>query len=93
MEFVKIIVDFIVLGAIGLFCSATLILWYVFCEACIFDQGYLAWLGKRKVLKTIVILLSGTLIWGGLLFAIHEKLWTGESIPRSSVEQRQGRSQ
>lgn len=75
MEFMQIIIDFITLGAIGLFATITLALWYEFCEIFIFGQGYLGWLRRHKVLKAIIICSIGVLIWGSALYHIHQFLW------------------
>lgn len=90
LEFIRIVVDFIVLSAIGFFCTTTLIVWYIFCDAFVFNQGYLSWLVKKPAVKALVIILSGILIWGAALMTIHKELWTEDNIP---VEQEQGRLQ
>jgi len=75
MELVHIIVDFLTLGIIGGFSTVTLAIWYGFCEAFIFEQGYLRFLNRHGVLKAIVVLGLGVYIWGMALLKIHALLW------------------
>ena len=90
MEFIKIVIDFIVLSAIGFFCITTLIVWYIFCDAFVFRQGYFSRLAEKPAVKALVIVLSGILIWGATLMTIHKELWTEDN---PVIEQKQGRSQ
>lgn len=75
MEFMHIIIDFITLGAIGLFSTITLAIWYEFCQIFVFDQGYLSWFRNHKIFKTFLILGSGIVIWGTALLYVHYLLW------------------
>lgn len=75
MEFMYIIIDFITLGAVGLFSTITLAIWYEFCQIFIFDQGYFSWFNRHKIFKTLLILSSGVIIWGTALLYIHNLLW------------------
>ena len=81
MDFMHIIVDFFTLGTIGLFSTITLALWYEFCEIFIFDQGYLQWLRKFKILKALIILSTGIILWGTALWQVHHFLWDGAITP------------
>lgn len=80
MEFVQIILDFVTLGAFGLFSTITLMIWFSFCEVFIFEEGYLQWLKKRPALRIAVVLISGALIWGTLLVQTHKFLWGEQSV-------------
>lgn len=80
MEFMHIIIDFITLGAIGLFSTITLAIWYEFCQIFIFDQGYLFWFNKHKVFKTILVLGGGIIIWGTALLYVHYLLWHADTL-------------
>lgn len=80
MEFMQIIIDFVTLGAIGLFSTITLAIWYEFCEIFIFDQGYLTWFKRHNVIKAILVLTVGVLVWGSALVGIHQFLWNEHAI-------------
>ena len=75
MELVHIIVDFLTLGIVGFCIIATLLIWWGFCESFIFEQGYLNRLNRHGVLKAIIIVGIGLLIWGMALVKIHYLLW------------------
>jgi len=75
MEFMHIIVDFVTLGAVGLFSAITLAIWYGFCDIFIFEQGYLGWINRHKFIKTVLVLTSGIVIWGSALCLVHHTLW------------------
>lgn len=75
MEFMQIIIDFVTLGAIGLFSTITLAVWYEFCNIFVFDQGYLRWLQRHSILKAIIVITLGVAIWGNALCQIHQFLW------------------
>lgn len=76
MQFVHIIVDFFVLGILSLFSTVTIGLWYIFVDSFILKRGYLAFINKYTMLKAILILITGVLIWGSAIVGIHKMLWT-----------------
>ena len=75
MQFIHIIVDFFVLGILSLFSTVTIGLWYIFVDSVILKRGYLAFINKYTMLKAILILITGILIWGSAIVTIHKMLW------------------
>lgn len=75
MELVYIIVDFLALGMIGCATTINLAIWYGFCEAFIFEQGYFSFINRHGFLKALLVFSIGVLIWGTALIKIHQLLW------------------
>ena len=75
IEFMQLIMDFITLGAIGFFATITLLIWISFCEVFIFEQGYFRCLRNYRVVKALLVLISGIIIWGSALCKVHDMLW------------------
>lgn len=75
LQFMQIIVDFITLGALGLFSTITLGVWYCFVDAFVFEQGYFKFINRFKLLKVLLIMISGIFLWGSALLEIHVLLW------------------
>lgn len=78
MQFMELMADIITLGILGLFAVITLGLWYNFCEIFVFSHSYLAWFNKHKVIKTILIIVTGIWIWTNALVEVHYLLWGNE---------------
>lgn len=76
MSLIHIVTDFIALGITGAFVTVTLLTWLSFLEITVYQQGYLKIIDKRPVVKAILNLSSGIVIWGYLLYRIHTLLWT-----------------
>lgn len=78
MELIHIIIDLLTMGAICISAAITLAIWYEVCELFVFEQGYLKFIDKRKVLKGVLILLTGIVLFSGALYHIHNFLWNEE---------------
>lgn len=75
MELIHIIVDFITLGAIGALTTMTITLWWLFFNAFVFEAGYLKFVSRHPILKAILVIGTGILVWGMALREVHHLLW------------------
>ena len=75
MSLIQIVTDFMALGITGTFVTVTLLIWWSFLEITVYQQGYLKIIDRRPVLKAVLNLSSGIIIWGYLLYRTHTLLW------------------
>ena len=76
MQFMEIILDFIMFGLV---CVSSLIwfsVWYAFLETFVFDQPFLRWVHKFKFIKAVVVFISGGFLSFYVLIEIHKLLWS-----------------
>lgn len=76
MQFMEIMLDFIMFGLI---CASSLVwfsIWYAFLEAFIFELPLFRWINRFKLIKVIVVLVSGGFLSFYMLIEIHKLLWS-----------------
>lgn len=76
MQFMEIILDFIMFGLIGVSSLIWFSAWYAFLEAFVFDQSFLRWIHRFKFIKAIIVLVTGGFLSFYVLIEIHKLLWS-----------------
>jgi len=75
VQFLEIMLDFIMFGLI---CASSLVwfsIWYAFLEAFVFEQPFLRWINKFKFIKIAAVFISGGFLSFYMLIEIHKLLW------------------